>query len=269
LIVGRHVLGPGTLIVAGNRDEDPSRPTDRPAVLRAVPHLAGGRDAVAGGTWLAVRERRAVLAMLNRRGTEPAKDVTPRSRGLLALDLAAVGPDYVPRTLMRSMVSPGDALASAALHRVRDALDEARYAPFSAVFASPTSAWVFAHRGGARSPVIRSLKPGWHVITHANPDDMGEPRTASLLTGLRGWRPESLDDAERGLMERLSRHGDGTDASPPVCLHQGAMVTVSSFVVWLAPGEARYRHVEGRPCERALEDYTGTLAGEGVALASA
>ena len=47
--------------------------------------------------------------------------------------------------------------------------------------------------------------------------------------------------------------------APPVCLHEGRMVTVSSSIVWLAADEARYLHVEGRPCERPFVDHTDLL----------
>jgi len=48
---------------------------------------------------------------------------------------------------------------------------------------------------------------------------------------------------------------------PRVCIHQGRMVTVSSFVVWLARDEARYHHLDGRPCERVLTDWSHLLDG--------
>lgn len=262
LIIGRHVLGRGSVIVAGNRDENPSRPSDPPGVLRTAPRVVGGRDAVAGGTWFAFRERRAAVAMLNRRDSPPPAGATVRSRGLLAIDLATVAEDYVPTTPLRSMVNPGDPLARAALHVARDALDASRFAPFSAVFISSGSCWVFAHRGGTHPPHIRSLRRGWHVITHADPDDPMEPRTAALLGRLSGWKPADFEEACMGLHERLSWHGTGADDA--VCIHEGRMVTVSSFVAWLAPGEAGFKHLDGRPCEGTYDDYSNVLEGKGI-----
>ena len=92
LIVGVSVMGPRSLLVAANRDEDPRRPSDPPLVLGERPRVVGGRDARAGGTWLAVRDGNAVVAMLNRcwNGDPPAPDPRRRSRGLLAVDVAAV-----------------------------------------------------------------------------------------------------------------------------------------------------------------------------------
>jgi hypothetical protein len=96
---------------------------------------------------------------------------------------------------------------------------------------------------------------GWHVLTHAELDDPTEPRTAWLLASLADFRPTGREAAEAGLIERLSRH-----ESPAVCLHEGRMVTVSSALVWIAPGEAHYLHAEGRPCVASFSDYTGLLA---------
>src|SRR5262249_29501637 len=66
LILGVEVVASGSVLLAANRDEDPARPADPPGVLSESPRLVGGRDRRAGGTWLAVRERRAVVALLNR-----------------------------------------------------------------------------------------------------------------------------------------------------------------------------------------------------------
>src|SRR5512147_2375416 len=94
LVLGFEVVGPRTVLVGANRDEDPSRPSDPPGVLWAAPRVIGGRDRRAGGTWLAVRERHALVAMLNRRpAPADAGRAWPRSRGLLALEVAAVPAD--------------------------------------------------------------------------------------------------------------------------------------------------------------------------------
>ena len=273
LIIGNQVLGPGTVTLAANRDEDRSRPSDPPGILSERPRLVGGRDRVAGGTWLAIRERQAAVAMLNRRdrsadgptrmhdGNRVDASAPPplRSRGLLTLDVASAG------------VAPGAArqggadLSRAALDRVLRALGEARYAPFSLAFLSPDACWVLGHDGDGE-PRVDTVSPGWHVITHADLDDAREPRTAWLLGELSSWKPRSWDDAERGLVQRLSVHGappgDRHSGTPAVCIHDGRMVTVSCSVVALAPHEARYRHAEGQPCTQSLIDYSALLAAD-------
>lgn len=263
LIIGRDVVAPGTVFLAANRDEDPERPSDPPALLLETPRVAGGRDRRAGGTWLAVRETRAAVAILNRRDRSGAPAAAPGrpSRGALVLEVAAAddvsasapgaGPDPFP-------IPPGDALSRGALARAVAALSRARYAPCTLVFASPGSSWLMSLEP-AGPPRFEALAPGWHVLTHADLDDAREPRTAHLLRVLAGYRPGGPEEAGRRLEELLRSHGDPDTGAPPVCLHHGPMVTVSSSTVWLAPGEARYRHAEGRPCEHPFVDHSGLL----------
>jgi hypothetical protein len=254
LIIGQHVIAPDTVLLAGNRDENPARPSRGPGVLIPDPPVVGGADAVAGGTWLAIRERRAAVAMLNRwLGDAPAPAMDGlRSRGQLTLDLAAAGADAAPGT---GAAGPGT-LAAAARHVAEASFATARYAPFSAVHAAPSGSWLFAHRGGGGAPEFTPITPGWHVLTHRELDDPDEPRAVHLQRALRGWRPPDEATARERLIALLASH-----EPPGVCIHEGRMATVSSFVVWLARDEARYHHVDGRPCEHALKDYTHLLGG--------
>jgi len=222
-------------------------------VLRANPRVVGGRDRVAGGTWLAVRERRTLVAILNRRPVGAAGDPVPGpaaagvaplrrppSRGLLALDVAAAG-DGDPRALAR---------AARLLLRADD------YAPCSLVIAGPEAAFVVHHRGG-RAMEERTIAPGWHVITHEDLDDAHEPRTRMLLGALAGFAPASTDAALERLGGWLAFHGD--DGTPAVCLHAGRMVTVSTARVVLGTEPPRYLHGEGCACRATLVDHSALL----------
>lgn len=232
LILGVDVLGPRTVFLAANRDEDPARPSNPPRVLGVEPRRVGGSDRRAGGTWLAVRAGEAAVALLNRRGSGPPQ--APRSRGLLALDVAG------------AERSSGASLAAACEARLRAETGRHAFAAFSMVFASPDESWIAAH-DPAGALEVAAIAPGWHVATHEAMDAAGEPRTAWLLERLAGWRPAALEDAVAGLTSRLATHPDAGGA-PAVCVHDGRMSTVSSSLVWLAPGVARYLHAEGRPC---------------------
>ena len=272
MILGRDVVAPGSILVAANRDEDPARPSDPPGVLAESPRVVGGRDRRAGGTWLAVREARAVVAVLNRRDRsgEPAPAVPGRrSRGLLALEVASVDENRPARIdppgdragharLREDLRSvSGGGLSDAALRHALAALREAPHAPCTLVFAASDACWLVAH-DGTGEPCVVPVRPGWHALTHADLDDPSEPRTARLVRELAGFAPRSIAEAEQRLDALLRSHGEPA-SDPPVCLHAGRMVTVSSSSVWLAPGEARFRHAEGRPCEHALRDLTHLL----------
>jgi hypothetical protein len=233
LILGLGVVAPGTMLLGANRDEDPARPSDPPLVLDPAIPIVGGRDRLAGGTWLAVRGREAAIAMLNRAALPPPGPL--RSRGLLAIDVAR---------------DPDPALAFE--HVVRES-----YAPFTLVVARPKGTWVLSWEAGRAAMV--EPKAGWHVFTHAGMDDRSEPRTAALLESLADFRPATRAEGEAGIVQRLSQH-----EGPAVCLHDGRMVTVSSALVWLAPGETGYRHADGRPCVTPFKDYTSLLTGPGA-----
>ncbi len=254
LVFGLGVAGEGSLLLAANRDEDPARPAAPPASLRATPPLAGGRDLVAGGTWLAIREDRSVVAVLNRRpamggdpggagatGAGPATAARRApSRGLLALSAAAAGAG-----------SPAECAAAARLLLAADP-----YAPCSLVVAGPRAACVVNHRAPGSTDVVEAA-PGWHVVTHEDLDDPDEPRTAWLVRELRGFRPHSAEAGLDHLGALLARHDGG---SPPVCLHEGRMVTVSTARVALGAGGPRYLHGEGPACRATLADFTHLIA---------
>src|SRR5262245_54249863 len=165
LIAGLDVLGPGTLVLGANRDESPERPATDPEVLRDRPRIVGGRDLKAGGTWLAVREGRFVAALLNRRpAPDDSRDPTRfRSRGLLCLEAAQAG-----------------SLAGAL------ALVEAASYGHSTLIGLDAGGERWALHVGHEAPAVTRLAAGWHVITHRDVDDEGEPRTHSLLEALRG-----------------------------------------------------------------------------------
>jgi uncharacterized protein with NRDE domain len=262
LIMGLGVLGSGSFVVGANRDEDPGRPSLAPALLESNPPVVGGRDRLAGGTWFAIRDGRAVVAVFNRRPVRPSErrgsshdaDLDPRSRGLLALDVATSDPEV-----------SGDAYAASALAEAEKSTRENRYAPFSLVCVTERVGWVMSHADAG--PVrVQSLTPGWHIITHADLDDSSEPRTRRLLQAVERWQAAGVDQAVERMFELLSLHdeagaGPGTPGpGTAVCIHEGRMVTVSSSVFARHGEEARYVHVEGRPCTGSRIDLTPLLS---------
>src|SRR6266853_2533664 len=73
------------VVIAANRDEFLDRPANDPTTLCESPHVIGGKDLRAGGTWLGISEHGIVAGLLNRRA-ENGADPRARSRGLLCLD---------------------------------------------------------------------------------------------------------------------------------------------------------------------------------------
>lgn len=262
LVFGIDVAGPRTVLIATNRDEDPARASEPPQVLSRAPLVVGGRDAFAGGTWLAVRAgapgaaagsadadpsvaaasgptaqvtTASVAMLLNRRDPTPGK-LGRRSRGLLTLDVATAAE---PRER---------ALAEAAI---------GHYAPCSLVWLSPAGSWHLSIRAG-HAPTLVPIGPGWHAITHFEMDDAADARATWALQRLAGTRSLPRADAERRLAAILGSHGGG--AAPAFCLHDGRAPTVSAAMIWLAPGELAYRHAQGRPCATSFDDWTHLVA---------
>lgn len=261
LIVGLEILGPGTLLLGANRDESPGRPSLGPARLRERPSVVGGRDLLAGGTWLAVREARFVTALLNRRPAEAEGAAAPiataplRSRGLLCLDAAAAGPALdAPAAIDPATGDPYPARLDAALRAIwRD-----RYAPCSLVgLEAGGASWVITLHPH-EEPSASILSPGWHVITHGEMDDPDEPRTRALLATLTGKRPPRAEEGFELLAGLLRTHDDA--GGPAVCLHRERFPTVSSTLLSLGlPGRSRYTHAGGPPCTTPYEDHSALL----------
>jgi len=242
VLLGRDVTGPGEILIAANRDEDPARPSDPPGLLLDSPQLVGGRDRVACGTWLAIRTPSAgystgeegsdgpsITLLLNRRPL-PGAPPGVRSRGVLVIDVA------------RSSEPRATALAEAA---------SGHYGPCTLVHASPAACWWLAIPGDG--PVRTGhIARGWHAITHAEMDDPAEPRTAWLVSQLASLTERAVEPALARLARLLAHHGDAT--SPPVCLHDGRMQTVSAALIALAHDRVRYLHAEGRPCTQPFVD---------------
>lgn len=77
------------LVLATNRDEFYGRPSTGAIRLLDQPLAVGGRDLVAGGTWMGVTQEGVFVGVTNQRGTPP--DPSKRSRGELVLHALKLG----------------------------------------------------------------------------------------------------------------------------------------------------------------------------------
>src|ERR1700722_10844244 len=142
--------------IAANRDEYLARPSLSPTTLLEHPHVIGGKDLQAAGTWLGLNEHGLVAGLLNRRRADYGEpNPALRSRGLLCLDALR------HRT----------AAAAAAFVRSQRGTD---YNACSLLVASRTAAFVAYNRGGGVE--IVSLAPGMHLLTNLDLDDFECPR---------------------------------------------------------------------------------------------
>jgi uncharacterized protein with NRDE domain len=240
-----RVLADAPLVLAANRDELLARPTDPPLLLTNDPPRWGGRDRLAGGTWLAVDPAGRIGAVTNRHpgGQPPARDSSRHSRGALPLDVLA-GDDAAALALMGSL-EPRD------------------YNPVNVLYGSPTAAWCSSMDDDIGRRMSR-MPPGVHVLTEQDIDDVDDEKTRAIrrrATDAVAASPTAdlLAEAWRDIL----RSHDADYSGSPVCIHGEVHGTVSSStVVVTASGGVRYEHAEGPPCVTPFESVL--RAGEGA-----
>jgi uncharacterized protein with NRDE domain len=230
------------VVVAANRDELLARPSAAPGLLReTAPRVFGGRDLVAGGTWLGLSERGLVAGMLNRRSAEPP-DPTAHSRGLLCLDALA-----------------RDTAAAAAGHVA--GFGAGLHNPFNLLLADPAETWVVTQARGT-APRAQRLAAGLHLLTNLDLNDATCPRIAASHRHFAdaATLPLTSDGDVAALVRRLQSvladHDTALDPRGPgsLCVHAAEYGTRSSSVVLVPPagGIPHWFHADGPPCRAPL-----------------
>jgi hypothetical protein len=232
-------IQPGApVLLAGVRDELVSRAWQPPGRhWPDYPGLIGGRDLLAGGTWLALApEARRVACVLNARG-QMAPEQTRRSRGVLPLQAAVDGK-----------------LGRAGL---------ADFDPFHLVSAEQGAATLWSWDGDRLTE--RELTAGLHMIVNGGlgTSDMDHERAriGHFLPRLRAAArpaPRPGLPVPQAWGSRLQlMNGDGLDSSDPRALivrrdlGDGRIWgTTSISLVALSPDGLRY-DFNGRPGESA------------------
>lgn len=120
ILVAWHSHPDFPCIIAANRDEFHGRPTQPAHWWRDRPDVLGGRDGLAGGSWLGITRSGRFAALTNYRSARPKRADTP-SRGTIVSDVLASGEstanllDAISRTAPRFdgfnvLFSDGDSL---------------------------------------------------------------------------------------------------------------------------------------------------------------
>jgi uncharacterized protein with NRDE domain len=256
LLIAVFQLVPGApLMVAANRDERLDRAALAMTVLReAGPRILGGRDELAGGTWLAVNEHGVVAGLTNQPSAD-GRDPSKRSRGELPLAFAAYQ-------------SAAEAVAT-----VAGELDPARYNPCWMLVGDRQSLFSVGIAGGGPT-AVEELGPGLHVLENAAlraPSAkadlvrrlVGEERARQPDPGVAGMQA-ALDTVLR--IHQPAIPEPRTDATgrtwPPEisapCVHTEAYGTRSAMTVCLpTAGLPVVRFADGPPCEAPFQEVTG------------
>lgn len=232
-----HVSPLLPLVIAANRDEFLTRPAADPELISADPWVVGGRDMVAGGTWLGVNQHQMVVGLLNRMrpgGPDPAR----RSRGVLCLEALQAGRPAA----------------------VLDLLDGQRpqdYNGFNLLFADADEAYVATNH--LDQLAISRLTAGTHLLTNLDVDDPTCPRIARSHQLFRDVPlPASERDLPRLVAQLRTILGDhevpldprGDSVGNTLCIHRGEYGTRSSSILAHVgpPRRIRYWHAPGPPC---------------------
>jgi len=229
------------LVLAANRDELLTRPSDPPLLLQETPPLWGGRDRLAGGTWLAVDPGGRVCAVTNRHpgGRLPTRDPLRRTRGLLPTAMLAGGSDQT------------------ALARLGD-LTASDYNPVNVVYLSAdVASWVGLDDDVGRSD--GTLAPGVHVLTEQDPDDRASDKTQRLREAATAAAALAVDaeDLRDRFTAILRSHNRPAGPESAACIHHDVFGTVSSATVVVTADAVSFRHAEGPPCVTPYRQVLG------------
>ncbi len=178
------------LLLLGNRDEFHGRASAAAEPWAENAHVVGGRDLVAGGSWLALRDDGRFAVLTNVRSGLPA--TAPRSRGALVAGF------------VRS-----DEPSESWLGRVRAEIDE--YGPFNLMLGEPGRVLALGSSDGR----VRRLEPGVHVISNGA-IGVRWPKVERLraLFAATPARPPAQDDEGRLLDLLLDEHEPADEALP-------------------------------------------------------
>ncbi len=229
-----RVIDDAPVILAANREEAYAR-GGTPLGLQSgpIPFIAG-LDPLAGGTWFGVNAARLIVAVTNRGKTNVPARV--RSRGLLVRDLL------------------GLSSAREAARAATAALEREPYAGCNIVCADAESLWI-VHAGDWLR--IRSLAPGFHLLTNGDVNDPADPRITWVMQQLHEAPPRTSGEALLTLRQLASHTGPPA----PICLRGAERSTVASTLLSLGAQRrsSRLLHADGPPDQVPYADRTDLL----------
>lgn len=235
LILQQHPSYP--LIVAANRDESTLRASSGPMRWSNAPiPFVGGRDEVAGGTWMGLSDAGVLIALTNLWAGDYLKK-QKLSRGAVVTDL----------------------LGASSLDQVAEqvvTIQTTERGPFNLICADTSGRAFTACSTDGLTP--RWLAPGCHAVSNLPP---GAPwaKTDRVVAQLSAWA--QAPDLLAHLTETLAAHTGQRTPQQSTCVHtENNYGTVSATLLLTggaAPGILRY--AEGPPCSAPMVDYSALL----------
>ncbi len=244
LAVAFHAHPESPLIVAANRDEVLSRPSAPMTILDPGPPLiVGGRDLLAGGTWLAINEN-GLIAGLTNLPSAGGRDPRRRTRGELPLALARHTTARVAADAFPALFSPRDYNPAWLVTGDRDAL--------------------FYIDMTGDSVQVTELTSGLYVLEN-RPLSAASPKAALVHRRFAEAMSQSGDDLIASLEKMLASHDIPVEATdevrPPetlaACVHAGSYGTRSSSIIIVPaePSPPRILFADGPPCTTTYTEF--------------
>jgi uncharacterized protein with NRDE domain len=245
------------LVVAANRDEAYARPAT--GAIQLAPGIVGGRDTLAGGTWMGVTHRGLVVGVTNQRtGKPPAPD--KRSRGALVMAALTAGTLPAVRALLAST-------------------DARHYNPFNLLVGDGAELLVAYARDDVAEIHMESLSPGLWVLANDRIDSPEYPKTLRAAALVQPHVTAPWPELAAALRTMLADHTRPALAAVPppapdapfshellrqlqaLCIHTETYGTRSSSIVAVRPDRtvAAYDVANGRPCTTPFVDVRALL----------
>jgi uncharacterized protein with NRDE domain len=242
-------------VIAANRDEFYERPASGPQVLSEAPHVVGGRDERAGGTWLGFTNDGLFVGLTNQRTFQPPNP-RARSRGELVIDALRTGHyDGVKEYL--------------------DGLDPREFNEFNLIYGDGTRLSAAYGRGDSPNVEFEPLGTGVHVLCNDRLDSPDFPKAEEARAEVASIPSSPWETLEPALISVLGdRSLPDPESLPPwpddapfdaevarrlqaICVETPVYGTVSSTLAAISPGRIeRYAFRDGPPDSAPFVDFT-------------
>ncbi len=219
------------LLVAFNREEQISRPSQGPRIQSGRPRVVCGIDRKAGGTWAGVNQHGLFIAVVNCPRRSAPYDA--RSRGLLCRELLA------------------SANAEEALEKAQRELYTGCYAGGNFLCVDRTSGGVVY---GGEDIEMQRLRPGLHILSANRLDDYHDSRQEFVRRLLTLQRLDSAVSFLAVASQTFSRKPDAT-GKRGIVISEPDFGSVSSMLLSLTERTQRsiMQYAEGPPVENTFE----------------
>lgn len=237
LAVQYRLVPEAPILVAANREEQYSRPSQVPSIQSGKPRVLSGVDLQAGGTWFGVNQHGLMVAVCNRPKSTPVP--APRSRGVLCRDLLKAGS------------------ARKVVDMAMEELSTGRYEGCNFVAVDMESGWAI-HAGDEVEAV--EMPDGLNVISNM---DLNDPRDERGKMARRLLTLQTLDSPVKFLAvaSKVFARSPSPPGRPSMIVRGSEKGTVSSTLVALGkkPRDAIYQFAGGAPDQTKYEDYSPLL----------